>query len=86
MLKDFKSLKVDQLNDNFFKTIGDDWMLITAGTRNSFNTMTAGWGTCGILWNRPVAICFVRPQRYTYKFMEEGKYFTLSFSHITKKS
>ncbi len=79
MQKTFRSIKVNQLNENFFKAIGDEWMLITAGTRDSFNTMTAGWGTCGILWRRPVAVCFVRPQRYTFRFMEESSYFTLSF-------
>jgi len=70
---------VTQLNDNFFRAIGDESMLITAGTKDHFNTMTASWGTCGVLWNMPVAICFVRPQRYTFQFMEKHGFFTLSF-------
>lgn len=66
-------------HENIFKMIGDDWMLITAGKHDHFNMMTASWGTMGILWNKPIAICFIRPQRYTYQFAGKYDYFTLSF-------
>lgn len=59
--------------------IGDQWMLITAGSRENFNTMTANWGTLGYLWNKPVAVVFVRPERFTYEFMEATEEFTLTF-------
>lgn len=65
--------------DNVFKLIGEDWMLITAGSLDSFNTMTASWGGLGVLWNRPVAFAFVRPVRYTYEFTEREDRFTLTF-------
>lgn len=65
--------------DNAFKLIADDWMLITAGEIDSFNTMTASWGALGELWHRKICICFVRPTRYTYEFMEKSDVFTLSF-------
>lgn len=68
-----------ELPDNFFHILDDDWMLITAGNKESFNMMTASWGTAGILWNKPVAICFVRPQRYTYGFMGKSDVYTLCF-------
>jgi flavin reductase (DIM6/NTAB) family NADH-FMN oxidoreductase RutF len=68
-----------KLKDNVFKLIDLDWMLVTAGTREHWNTMTASWGGLGILWNRPVSFVFVRPTRYTYEFMEEHQWFTLSF-------
>ncbi len=55
------------------------WALLTAGSRESMNTMTVGWGGIGALWGLPVALCAVRPQRYTYGFMERENYFTLSF-------
>jgi flavin reductase (DIM6/NTAB) family NADH-FMN oxidoreductase RutF len=59
--------------------LDDDWMLITAGKTGSVGTMTASWGGFGILWNMPVAYVFIRPQRYTLGFIENEKYFTLSF-------
>ena len=61
------------LGDNPFKLIGDDWMLVTAGTRESYNTMTASWGGLGVLWNKNVCFCFVRPTRHTYRFMEDAE-------------
>ncbi len=74
----FKSVSPETLSENVFRTIGEDWMLITAGTVENCNTMTASWGGMGILWNKPMAIAYVRPQRYTYQFTEEQEYFTLS--------
>lgn len=72
-------IEPSELDDNFFRTIGDEWMLITAGNPEEFNTMTASWGGIGILWNKPVAICFIRPTRHTYSFSEREDYFTLTF-------
>lgn len=71
---DIKSVK-----GNVFSMIGDQWMLITAGTPERCNTMTASWGGLGVLWGANVATCYIRPQRYTYEFMEESEFFTLCF-------
>ena len=65
--------------ENVFDLIGKQWMLITSGTPDSFNTMTASWGGLGWLWNRPVAFIFVRPERYTHDFLEKNDSLTLSF-------
>lgn len=67
-----------ELNDNIFKTIGKDWTLVTAGNKDEYNTMTASWGSLGIMWNKPVAFTFIRPQRYTFKYLENSEYYTLS--------
>ena len=64
---------------NVFSQIGEKWMLITAGSKEKFNTMTASWGMMGVLWNKDVATAFVRPQRYTFEFLEKNDYYTLSF-------
>lgn len=72
-------VKPDQLGDNAFRAIATDAMLITAGALDSFNTMTANWGAWGHLWTRDVCFCFVRPQRYTFGYMERASCFTLSF-------
>lgn len=74
-----KRTEVETLDDNFIRIIGKEWMLVTAGTKEQFNMMTANWGGVGYLWNKRVAFIFVRPERYTYKFIEEQPYFTLSF-------
>ena len=65
--------------DNVFSLIDDQWMLITAGSAERCNTMTASWGGLGVLWGRPAATVYIRPQRYTYEFVEREPAFTLSF-------
>lgn len=55
------------------------WALVSAGDLSHFNTMTIGWGGVGCLWNRPVATVYIRPNRYTYEFMESSEFFTVSF-------
>ena len=71
------------LKFNPFTLVGDEWMLITAGNENKFNTMTASWGQMGALWGHgggdPVVTIYVRPQRYTKEFINNNKYFTLTF-------
>ena len=74
-----KKVEIKELSENFFEAIGKEWMLVTAGNKDGFNTMTASWGGIGWLWNKPVAFVFVRPERYTYEFIEKGDYLTLSF-------
>lgn len=64
---------------DIFRLFGRQWALVTAGTAEHFNTMTIGWGGLGTLWSRPVATVYVRPNRYTYEFMERSDYFTVSF-------
>lgn len=75
----FEKIEPEKLSENPFKLIGKDWMLITAGNKEKFNTMTASWGTVGILWNKPIAITFIRNHRFTYEFIEREELFTLSF-------
>lgn len=70
---------VRTLTDNFFKAISEEWMLVTAGNKDSFNMMTASWGGTGWLWGKPVAFVFVRPERHTHGFIEQNDLLTLSF-------
>ena len=74
-----KSVEIKDLDANLFRDLHDKWMLITAGSGEVCNTMTAGWGGLGFLWGMPVTYSFVRPQRYTHDFLEREEYFTLAF-------
>mgnify|MGYP000808629690 FL=1 len=75
----YDKLEASDLPDNVIQLIGKEWMLVTAGDESSFNTMTASWGGIGFLWNKPVVYIFIRPERYTFEFIEKSEYFTLSF-------
>lgn len=74
----YRSIAPKELGENPIRLIGDDWMLITAGTPDKFNSMTASWGGYG-MWKRPVAFILVNPTRYTFQFIEKEEVFTLSF-------
>ena len=83
----FDKIDVKSL-ENSVKAIGDDWMLITVGDaqNNKVNAMTASWGALGVLWNKPVCICFIRPERYTYKLLQENKELSIAFMEKNMRS
>ncbi len=74
----YMSIEPEEIGENPIRLIGKDWMLITAGTPENFNTMTASWGGYG-MWKVPVAYILVNPARYTLQFLEKEEIFTLSF-------
>ncbi|SFR81973.1 flavin reductase [Anaeromicropila populeti] len=69
----------ETLESNTFHLIGKEWMLVTAGTENKVNTMTASWGGLGIMWAKNVAFVVIRPQRYTKEFIDTNDTFSLTF-------
>ena len=56
-----------------------DGCLLTSGSINDFNTMTIGWGMIGTIWRKKTFIVYVKPTRYTYNYMENNDYFTVTF-------
>ena len=78
-MRNFKNISVSEIADNPFVALEKDWMLITAGTIDDFNMMTAAWGGFGFLWKKPVGYIFIRPQRHTFKYTESNDFFTLTF-------
>lgn len=74
-----KEISIREVKENFVSVISDEWALLTAGKIDSYNMMTVSWGGVGELWGKDVCFVFVRPQRYTFEFMEKSEYFTLSF-------
>lgn len=75
----FNKREIKEYQEPLFKAIGDDWMLLTAGNIEKFNTMTASWGTFGVFWHKPVATCFIRPTRHTYTIAEKSDHYSLCF-------
>ena len=78
-MSEFKKINASDINESVFDLIGKDWALVTSGSADNFNTMTISWGGAGIMWGKPVAFTFIRPQRYTFEFIEKNDYYTMSF-------
>ena len=72
------SAELSTLTPEIFQIFKERGALLTAGDRESCNTMTIGWCQLGTLWNVPTCTVYVRPERYTYEFMESKDYFTVS--------
>ena len=66
---------IANFDENPFELLDKDWMLVTAGNIDRFNTMTVSWGGLGFIWGKPVVFAVVRHSRYTFEFMEKQDYF-----------
>lgn len=58
----------------------NDWYLVSA-TDNSgkTNALTAAWGGFGNVCEKRTATVYIRPQRYTKRFMDESGCFTMTY-------
>ncbi len=74
-----REITAKEIKDNIIKLIADEWMLVASGDQSGYNMMTASWGGMGEMWGKDVAVTVIRPQRYTYEFIEKNDLFTLSF-------
>lgn len=68
-----------EFTTDIFSQFDKKWALLTAGNKDSFNTMTISWGGAGTLWSKPVVTTYVRTSRLTHDFMDREDYFTISF-------
>ncbi len=68
-----------EFKTDIFSQFDKKWALLTAGNKESFNTMTISWGGMGTIWGKPVATTYVRTSRLTHDFMDKEEYFTISF-------
>lgn len=75
----FKEISAKDIKDNLIEKIANEWMLISAGSKDEYNMMTASWGFMGEMWGKDTAVAMIRPQRYTMQFVEKSDYYALSF-------
>lgn len=74
----YKEISTEEFAYSPFKTIGKDWLLVTAQKDGRANAMTASWGGLGVMWGKNVAFIVIRPQRYTKEFIDGAEGFSLS--------
>ena len=53
-------------------------ILITMKVGDKVNSMTIGWGTVGIIWDKPFFVAYVRHQRYTRQMLDQCREFTIN--------
>ena len=75
----FRKVNVNELQQNVFQEIGQNWTLISAAKPDgSINTMTASWGAMGVLWGHETVTVYIRQSRYTKEFVDAQACFTVS--------
>lgn len=72
-------INIAEQSFNPFELLAKDWMLVSAGSVNKWNTMTASWGGLGVIWGKPSATAYIRHSRYTKEFVDNSEYFTITF-------
>ena len=64
---------------NPFEKFNSEWALLAAGPAGTCNAMTISWGSMGTIWGKSVITVYVRPDRYTWRFLKDNDSFTVSF-------
>lgn len=75
----FQDMPAEMVEIDPFTSIGTEWALLMAEKDGKPNGMTISWGAMGVLWNKNVAIVFVRDSRFTKEFMDESDSFSVNF-------
>jgi len=78
--KDFEEFDVTtDFHGNPFTYFKGKGLLLAVGDKANHNEMTIGWGALGNIWERGMSLMtvYVAPARYTFKYMEKAKYFTV---------
>ena len=76
-MKDTFTFQMEEAFDNLYKK----GAFFTAGDGKESNTMEISWGTIGFMWKKPIFMAMIRESRYTSKFLELGKSFTVSIPY-----
>ncbi|MBN2658008.1 MAG: flavin reductase family protein [Spirochaetales bacterium] len=71
-----KEVELDRILNEIMAKLAKPGLLLGSGER--CNPMTIGWGSYGIMWNKPVFTIMVRPVRYSFELLERNGDFTIN--------
>ena len=76
-----KKIELNELSTKIDPIVAmrDNWFLVTAEDGGVANTLTAGWGALGNVWEKKTLTVYIRPQRHTKQFMDASGRFTATF-------
>ncbi len=80
-----KFIKPEELDINIYDKLNEGALVCARNKNGKFNMCTIGWGTIGTLWSKKVFITYVKPIRYTDKFLKDDDYFTVTFLNKSHK-
>jgi len=77
--RDFQEIKPEEIQGNVFSLVGNDYTVITSGSKSILNSMVASFGGWGMLFYKPVTWCFLRADRYTLEKIREEQTYTMAY-------
>lgn len=77
-MKEYKKIEIEDLQLNPWQTIGEDWLVVSAGGKKLHNATTVCCGSFGVHWNMPTVTILLRAQGYTKGFVEKREKFSVS--------
>ncbi len=77
-MENMRLIRPNELPQSVIDLVGKEWMLVSAGSEKQSNTMTVSWGSIGFMFNMDIATIVVRPERYTFEFLESATHFSLT--------
>ncbi len=75
----FTAIDAAAIDESVFRLVGQDYTVITSGSANNFNSMVAGWGGFGVLFNQPTTWCMLRANRYTLELIRKEGTYTMAY-------
>ena len=75
----FTAIDAAAIDESVFKLVGQDYTVITSGTADKYNSMVAGWGGFGVLFEKPTTWCMLRANRYTLELIRERGTYTMAY-------
>lgn len=81
----FKSISPKEIDKNVFKLFSENHSVLTSGTENDYNSMTASWGGWGQLFEQSTAWNILGGKRYTLEYIKKNETYTVTFFEETYK-
>ena len=75
----FKEISPNEICDNMFTMVENDFFVVTAGKKEHYNSMIGSGGGFGTLFKKPTTWCIFKADRYTLEIIEKEHTYTLSY-------
>lgn len=75
----YEQIRPEDIPGDVFTLVSKDYTVLTGGTPEHYNSMIAGWGGWGTLFEKPATWCFLRSNRYTLELIRKNHTYTMSY-------
>ena len=74
-----KKTRIDVFEySNVINKAYDPGIFLTTGYEGKVNSMVIGWGTLGVIFEKPMFLVYVRNNRYTHELLDKNPEFTIN--------